>query len=73
MTTLVHLSGISPNVLDVIVKSLLLALVLALAIGMQFANMGFVRFKASGSGGEKTPAPGAPTLQPAPAKGDANA
>jgi hypothetical protein len=73
MTTLVHLFGISPNVLELVGKSLVFALLLALASGMQFANMGFVRFKTSTSGDEKTPARDAPTLHPAPGKGDASA
>ena len=50
MTTLVHLFGISPNVLDLVGKSLVFALLLALAIGIQFANMGLVRFKSSTNG-----------------------
>jgi hypothetical protein len=73
MTTLVHLFGISPKVLDVVGKSFVFALLLALVIGMQLVNIGFVRFKTSSSGDEKTPARDAPTLHPAPAKGDASA
>jgi len=68
MTTLVHLFGISPNVLDLVGKSLVFALLLALAIGIQFANMGLVRFKSSTNGDEKTPARDAPTLHSAPGK-----
>jgi len=73
MTTLVHLFGISPNVLDLVGKSLVFALLLALAIGIQFANMGLVRVKSSTNGDEKTPARDAPTLHSAPGKGDASA
>ena len=73
MTTLVHLFGISPNGLDVVGKSLVFALLLALAIGMQFTNMGFVRFGTSSSGVEKTPAPETPPSHSAPTKHDANA
>jgi hypothetical protein len=73
MTTLVHLFGISPNVLDVVGKCVVFTLLLALAIGVQFVNIGFIRFKTSTNGDEKTPARDPPTLHTAPAKGDASA
>lgn len=73
MTTLVHVFGISPNVLELVGKSFVFALLLALAIGMQFAHMGVVRVKTSTNGDEKTPARDAATLHPALRKGDASA